>query len=71
MDGQFDVKTNKISKLLTEPYGEYDHLNKNKKHLCGHWDLCVWIDGKIDFDKKTIICKNQRWHNYTEYLEWK
>ena len=71
IDGQFDTDTNEISKLLTKPYGEYEHLNKDNKHLSGHWDLCVWIEGKIDFDKKMIICKNQRFEGYTEYLQWK
>ena len=71
MQGIFDIETNNISKLTTEPFGEYQHLNENNKHLAGHWDTCIWIDGKIDFENKTIICKNQRWHNFIEVLQFK
>eukprot|EP01083_Nonionella_stella_P115460 342381_1 len=71
MHGWYDLKTNSISKLVTEPSGEYQHLNENIKHQSGHWDVCVWINGKIDFENKTLVCENQRFHKFREVLQWK
>ena len=71
IEGKFNTETNKIiDKLITTPLGEYDHLNKDTKHMQGHWDVCHWKNGTIDFKKKKLLCYNCRWKGFKEVLEW-
>ncbi|ETO32218.1 hypothetical protein RFI_04899, partial [Reticulomyxa filosa] len=66
MKGKFDKKKNIVKTLDKWPVGEYSHLEDDTKHLHGHWGVCHWKNGVVDFQGKRLIMENVKWKDFTE-----